>query len=408
MRVCATGLWHLGVVTAACLASVGHEVTAFDGDVQRIAELRGGRLPVAEPGLEELVRAGLESGRLSFFDNRGQALDGAEVLWIAYDTPVDDDDRADVDFAVRRRTELIEELSDDAFVVVSSQLPVGTTRRLERKRIAYIPENLRLGSAIDAFMHPDRVVVGLDSDDNRAVVERLLAPVTDRLEWTNVESAEMTKHALNALATSVTFANEIATLCERVGADAHDVARGLKTDARIGPRIPHPRPCVRGRDARTRRRGLDQDRRPRGRQRAVAVGDSSEQRGAPALAAANGRVSAQQERWAGRGVGARLQGRDRHPAAVERTDLVRGTRAARRDVRTHDPAIHALPPDLPGDIVLCATAAEALDGTAALVVATPWPEFRAVEPGELIARMREPNVVDTTGALRDTVGRDPR
>jgi UDPglucose 6-dehydrogenase len=410
MRVCVAGLWHLGVVTAACLASVGHDIAAFDEDGERITELRSAQLPVAEPGLEELVRAGLESGRLSFFDEPGDALAGADVLWIAYDTPVDDDDLADVDFVVARAAALMAALPEQAFVIVSSQLPVGTTRRFERERIAYVPENLRLGSAIEAFMSPDRVVVGIDSERDRALVARLLAPVTDRVEWMGFESAEMTKHALNAfLATSVTFANEIATLCERVGADAHEVARGLKTDVRIGPRAYlSPGPAFAGGTLARDVEFLTET--------AALEGVS-----APLLSAV--RPSNEEHRqWPRRTVESLLNG-SAGPVAVWGLAYKVGTDTLRRSsaltlclalaregvtVRTHDPAVRALPPDVPKEILLCSTAAEALDDAAALVVATPWPQFRDVEPDELVARMRSPNVVDTTGALADTLGMDPR
>ena len=159
------------------------------------------------------------------------AVDGADVVWVAYDTPVDDEDRADVDYVVERASRLFPYLSSGTLVLISSQLPVGTTRRLEQAyaasgqhgsvSFAYSPENLRLGKAITAFTQPDRVVVGVRSAADQARVSALLEPFTDRIEWMSVESAEMTKHALNAfLATSVTFINEIAVLCEQVGADA--------------------------------------------------------------------------------------------------------------------------------------------------------------------------------------------
>src|SRR5262249_7302954 len=175
------------------------------------------------------------------------AVRDADVVWVTVDTPVDDEDRADVESVVRGVAALFPHLRNGALVLTSSQVPVGTTRRLEamfaeaaagrRVGFAYSPENLRLGKAIEVFTRPDRVVAGVRSPEDRATIERLLAPFTDRIEWMSVESAEMTKHALNAfLATSVTFINEIAALCEQVGADAKEVERGLKSEARIGPR----------------------------------------------------------------------------------------------------------------------------------------------------------------------------
>lgn len=247
MKVAVLGLWHLGTVTAAGLASVGHDVTGLDDDAATIASLAGGKAPLFEPGLDDLVAAGIASGRLHFTDDITAGAAQADVLWVAFDTPVDDDDRADIEFVLARVRQALPALRDGTIVLVSSQLPVGSTRALESwadtqlpdrtLHFACAPENLRLGKAIDVFLHPDRIVVGVRDDAVRTGLEPLLTPLTDRIEWMSVESAEMTKHAINAfLATSVTFANEIAALCELVGADAKDVERGLKSETRIGPK----------------------------------------------------------------------------------------------------------------------------------------------------------------------------
>ena len=226
MNVCVTGLWHLGTVTAACLASAGHDVTGLDFDAAIVSTLATGKAPLFEPGLDDLVKAGLASGQLHFTTDEAAAVNHADIVWIAYDTPVDDDDRADVTCVTERATRVFPHLRDEALVLISSQVPVGTTRQLEltfateargrRVGFAYSPENLRLGNAISAFSQPDRVVVGVRSTADRARVAALLRPFTERIEWMSVESAEMTKHALNAfLATSVTFINEIVALCEQ-------------------------------------------------------------------------------------------------------------------------------------------------------------------------------------------------
>jgi UDPglucose 6-dehydrogenase len=247
VKVCVVGLWHLGTVIAACLASGGHDVVGLDFDADTVRNLKAGEPPIFEPGLEDLIKRGLREGRLRFTSDVVDALRDAEIVWIAYDTPVDDDDRADVEFVVGRVARLFPHLRAGMLVLISSQLPVGTTRRLEQAcpnksvTFAYSPENLRLGKAIGVFTQPDRVVVGTRGEADRARIAALLRPFiedparTDRIEWMSVESAEMTKHALNAfLATSVTFINEIAALCEQVGADAKEVERGLKSESRIG------------------------------------------------------------------------------------------------------------------------------------------------------------------------------
>jgi len=239
------GLWHLGSVTAACLASVGHEVVGLDSNVEFIARLTQGRAPLFEPNLDNLISDGISSGCLQFTSDTATACKDAQVLWVAFDTPVDDGDIADIDFVMDQVKSALKFLPINALVVVSSQLPVGSVAKLEsyakeffskrQIRFACSPENLRLGKAVNVFLDPDRIVVGVRSDADRIVLERLLHPISKKIEWMSVEAAEMTKHAINAfLATSVAFANEIAAICELVGADAKEVERGLKTEARIG------------------------------------------------------------------------------------------------------------------------------------------------------------------------------
>jgi UDPglucose 6-dehydrogenase len=217
----------------------------MDFDEARVANLSKGFAPIFEPGLEELIRRGLSSGKLRFTGAVNDAKD-IDVLWVAYDTPVDDDN-ADPDFVMAQIEHALLGMSRDVVVLISSQLPVGSVRRLEyadtlnrgtpQLKVAYSPENLRLGRAVDDFLHPKRIVVGVRSSRDRDLLHGLLSSITESIEWMSVESAEMTKHAVNAfLAASVAFANEIASICESVGADAKEVERGLKTENRIGPR----------------------------------------------------------------------------------------------------------------------------------------------------------------------------
>lgn len=243
MNVCVYGLWHLGSVTAACLASGGCNVTGLDEAPDVIENLSSGQAPLFEPGLNDLIREGIEAGHLRFTTSAAEALRNADVLWIAFDTPVSEEDQADVNYVVSRVKKQLPLLEPGALVVVSSQLPVGSVRELEQRcgrediSFAALPENLRLGKAIEVFTKPDRVIAGVRSDKDRVRISAMLAPFTQRIEWMSVESAEMTKHAINAfLATSVVFINEIATICEEVGADAKEVERGLKSESRIGPR----------------------------------------------------------------------------------------------------------------------------------------------------------------------------
>ena len=247
MRICVLGLWHLGSVTAAGLAALGHQVIGLDFDEQRISDLSKGIAPLFEPGLEDLIRQGLSTGNLRFSSMMEYAMQDLDVLWVAYDTPVDEDDNADTAFVMAQIERALVGMNEDALVLVSSQLPVGSVRRLEqfaasngngrRLKAAYSPENLRLGSAVNDFLHPGRIVAGIRSSLDKELLHPLFASITESIEWMSVESAEMTKHAINAfLGTSVVFANELAAICESVGADAKEVERGLKSEARIGPR----------------------------------------------------------------------------------------------------------------------------------------------------------------------------
>ncbi|MFH1620222.1 MAG: nucleotide sugar dehydrogenase [bacterium] len=247
MKICVYGLWHLGCVTAACMADLGFDVCGLDDDAGVIKKLASGAAPIFEPGLDERIRKGLASGRLSFSADMEKAFSGADVLWVAFDTPVDDEDRADIGYVERKTLQSLEYLRGGGKVVISSQAPVGFVRALEQAcakkypgkelLFAVSPENLRLGNALAIFSNPDRMVIGVRSEAHIAAFEPLFSKITTRLEWMRTESAEMTKHAINSfLAMSVVFANEVAGICESVGADAAEVARGLKTEERIGPK----------------------------------------------------------------------------------------------------------------------------------------------------------------------------
>jgi UDPglucose 6-dehydrogenase len=246
MKICVLGLWHLGSVTAAGLAALGHQVVGVDFDETRIANLRKGIAPIFEPGLDVLINREISSGNLRFSSDLSDAIKDIDVLWVAYDTPVDDQDNADTGFVMSQAERAVLAVSAEVLVLVSSQLPVGSLRRLEqsfaskngsrRLKIAYCPENLRLGTALQNFLHPERMVVGIRSSLDEEPLRKFLGSITESIVWMSIESAEMTKHAINAFfATSITFANEIASICEAVGADAKEVERGLKTEGRIGP-----------------------------------------------------------------------------------------------------------------------------------------------------------------------------
>jgi len=421
MKICVMGLWHLGTVTAACLAESGHQVVGLDFDGAVINGLQTGKPPLQEPGLEDLIRKGLGDQRLYFTTDSARALEGAEVVWIAYDTPVDDEDRADVDHVRDRVKRIFPLLRDGMLVLISSQLPVGSTGRLEREfseafpgrqvTFAYSPENLRLGKAISVFMKPDRVVAGVRTNLDKDRLGMLFRQFTERIEWMSVESAEMTKHALNAfLALSVTFANEIAALCEQVGADAKEVERGLKSEERIGPKAYlAPGTAFAGGTLARDVAFLTQ------------VGASH---GLPSHLLKAVRESNDEHRqWVGKKLRTLLGPLSGQRVAIwgltykPGTDTLRrslsvelGTWLAGEGVRVvaYDPAVKKLPDELAGSMTLYDSPLTAASGAAALVVATEWPEFKNVKADDLAAAMPKPIVIDPNRHLASTLGNDRR
>ncbi len=395
MNVCVQGLWHLGVVIAASLASLGHRVVGLDVNTGNIDQLSKGKPPLFEPGLEDLVVSGLASGRLSFSPNP-QAVSDAELLWVAYDTPVDEEDNADVEFVIREFEKSLPHLASGSMVLVSSQMPVGSVRRLEEimsrqfpvKHIEFAcsPENLQLGKALDVFLKPDRIVVGVRSDSGRQKLERLLRPLTDRIEWMSVESAEMTKHAINAfLATSVTFANEIASICEDVGADAKEVERGLKTESRIGPKAYlSPGGAFAGGT-------LARD--------VAFLGDVAAELNltTPLLSSVRPSNEAHKQ-WAARKMQSLFPDLSKMRVAVWGLTYKPGTDTLRRSMsvelcnwlmasgakaQVHDPAVKALPVEWSGKVKRSDDPITALTGAQVLVMATEWPEYRQVTANEI-------------------------
>ncbi len=245
LKIAVLGLWHLGSVTAGCLAASGHRVMAWDPNASRLAKLKHGVIPVEEPGLQQAIQKGIFSGKIRFCDTRKQAVQDCDVVWITFDTPVDNRDRALSSVVEKQVLQALPESNKSALFILSSQLPVLTTRGLEKaarrkgcpRTFAVIPENLRLGQAMDVFLSPDRVVAGIRNLKSRSLIEKIYRPITRNIVFMGVESAEMTKHAINGfLAASVTFMNEVARICEATGADAREVEQGLKTENRIGPK----------------------------------------------------------------------------------------------------------------------------------------------------------------------------
>ncbi len=413
MNLVVLGLWHLGCVTAACCAE-RFSVTGLDFDDALIAALREAKAPLFEPGLDDLLRAGLDSGRLRFTtDPADAALHAADVLWVCDDTPVDENDVADVPYVLDRLARCLPALRPDAVVLISSQIPAGTCRALEARfpgvAFACSPENLRLGKALDIFRHPERIVVGTRTPETRAALAPLFAPFCDDLLWMRSESAEMTKHGINAwLALSVTFANEIARLCEAVGADAREVERGLRSEPRIGQKA-YIRPGgafaggTLARDVVALTRLAREHGDPAALFPAILAGNDAHKDWALT------RLRTLFDPLAGSTVAVLgltyKPGTDtlRRSGAVE---LAAKLLAAGVTVRCYDPAVTALPPELSG-ATLCPAMESALADADAAVVATEWPQIKAGDWPSLVHRMRRAVVIDANGFLNLRTGQIP-
>ncbi|MEO0762371.1 MAG: UDP-glucose/GDP-mannose dehydrogenase family protein, partial [Pseudomonadota bacterium] len=257
MRIAMIGAGYVGLVSGACLSDFGHEVRVIDLNAGKIEMLRTGGVPIYEPGLDDLIARNVEGGRLSFTTDLATAIEGAEAVFIAVGTPTRrGDGHADLTYVFAAAEDVARAMTGHAVVVCKSTVPVGTNAEVARRMravnpdldfdVASNPEFLREGAAIEDFMRPDRVVVGVESARAEAVMREIYRPLNIRetpVLVTSLESAEIIKYAANAfLATKITFINEIADLCERTGADVQHVAKGIGLDGRIGSKFLHPGP----------------------------------------------------------------------------------------------------------------------------------------------------------------------
>src|SRR5271165_3812188 len=408
MKIAVLGLWHLGCVTAACCAKF-REVVGLDFDPQTIENLRAGRPPIFEPGLNDLIRDGLDSGRLSFESDPAVALKDAELLWVAYDTPVDEDDRADLTTVLYGIHCCAPYLDENAIVLISSQITAGTCRSMEKmypgKRFACSPENLRLGKAIEIFLHQDRIILGTRGDDDAARISELLRHFTTNIIPVSTESAEMIKHAINSfLALSITFMNEIARICEKVGADAREVEHGLKSETRIGPKayLSPGGPFAGGtlaRDVVT----LDH----------LASHLGEELFLIPAIKISND----QHKRWAIQKLREELGSLSGKRVTIlgltykPNTDTLRRSLAVELcrllesegvEIRAFDPVVKALPDNLQ-NVNLFRNIEQAASGSDALVVCTEWPQLLESDWPSIVSALRRATVIDANGFLLSKV-----
>jgi UDPglucose 6-dehydrogenase len=257
MHIAMVGSGYVGLVTGACLADFGMDVTCVDNDERKISMLKNGQIPIYEPGLDALVAKNAKAGRLRFTTELREAVESALAVFIAVGTPPKEDGSADLTYVVQVAEAIADYMNGYKVVVTKSTVPIGTGQLIERTikertggkypfSVVSNPEFLREGSAIGDFMRPDRVVIGARDQQAIAIMKDIYAPlylIETPFVITNVESSELIKYASNAfLATKITFINEVARICEKLGADVHHVAKGMGLDGRIGPKFLHPGP----------------------------------------------------------------------------------------------------------------------------------------------------------------------
>ena len=409
--IAVVGLWHLGSVIAASWAELGHRVVGIDRSAQVVGRLEAGGAPIREAGLDALIKTGVARGRLSFTTD-ARAVADSDFLFIAFDTPVDDEDRldlAELDQAIRAA---VPHLKDGAVVVVSSQVPVGTCggwrRELQRSsrhkavELVCAPENLSLGDAVRCYLHPDRVVVGAEDAAALDRVRALFAPMKAPFVTMSLASAEMAKHALNSfLATSVSFINEIATLCEVTGTDVLSVVEALKADPRIGPRAFLAAGL--GFAGGTLARDI-QVLREVGRTRRVTTplleSVLEVNRGRAGLVVR--RLLDRYSKISGLGVGVLGLTYKAGTSTLRRSvalEVIKTLSGAGATVRAFDPKADLSELDGSARFEVAADAYEAAQGASALLILTEWPEFAQLDYDRILSLMEEPVVIDGKNLL---------
>jgi UDPglucose 6-dehydrogenase len=406
------GSGYVGLVTGTCFAEFGVDVTCIDNDPHKIEALERGKIPIYEPGLEELVERNIHSGRLHFTTDLKAGVENALVVFIAVGTPPREDGSADLRYVDEVAEAIGRNLNGYKVVVTKSTVPIGTGERIRgiiekhntggaRFDVVSNPEFLREGSAIEDFMHPDRVVIGADSDQAIAIMRDLYAPlylIETPIVITNVSSSEMIKYASNAfLATKISFINEMAEICERVGADVHHVAKGMGLDKRINPKFLHPGPGYGGSCFPKDTSALVQIAQERGyRLRIVeAVLEVNRERRAAMLA----KVRRLLPDLAGRTIAALGLAFKPNTDDVRDSpaiDILLETLRAGARVRVYDPAAMETSRPLLGEerVTWCHDAYDAAAGADLLVIFTEWNQFRKLDLERLRTLLASPRIVD--------------
>jgi len=411
MRIAMIGTGYVGLVSGACFSEFGASVTCVDQDAAKIAGLQRGEMPIYEPGLAALVAANAGAGRLSFTTDLEAAVAGVDAVFIAVGTPSRrGDGHADLSYVFAAAEAIGRALSEPSVVVTKSTVPVGTgyqvaailhgARPQGGVEVAANPEFLREGSAIDDFMRPDRVVIGADSERARTVLRQLYRPlylIETPMLFTDLATAELIKYAANAfLATKITFINEIADLCEALGADIQDVARGIGLDGRIGRKFLHAGPGFGGSCFPKDCRALARTAGEAGSGLAIVetvlrVNEDRKHRMADKIAAACGGSLA--------GKSLAVLGLTFKPNTDDMRDapsleILPRLLAGGASIRAYDPEGMAEAKRLMPELVYCRDAYQAMEGADALILLTEWNEFRGLDLDRVRDLLTSPLVID--------------
>jgi len=411
MRVAMIGTGYVGLVSGACFADFGHEVTCVDKDTGKIAALEHGEVPIYEPGLNDLVAVNMRAGRLKFTTDLPSAVADADAVFIAVGTPSRrGDGHADLSYVFAAAREIAGALSGFTVVITKSTVPVGTGDEVERIirevrpnvecAVVSNPEFLREGAAIQDFKHPDRIVVGTADARAREAMTELYRPLflnRSAILFTDRRTAELIKYAANAfLATKITFINEIADLAEKVGADVQEIARGIGLDNRIGAKFLHAGPgfggsCFPKDSVALIKTGQDHNSPLRIVEAVVAVNDARKRAMARKVAAALGGEL--------RGKTIAVLGLTFKPNTDDMRDspsipLVTALQDLGAKVRAFDPVGMEQAKPLLANVTFCDDAYSCAEGASALVIVTEWEQFRALDFARLKAVMERPVLVD--------------
>jgi UDPglucose 6-dehydrogenase len=411
MRIAVIGTGYVGLVSGACFSEFGLDVVCVDKDAAKIAGLKAGKMPIYEPGLEALVANSVHAKRLSFSTDLKASVKSADAVFIAVGTPSRrGDGHADLSYVHDAAREIAEAMDHYTVVVTKSTVPVGTGREVARIiretrpsadfDVCSNPEFLREGSAIGDFMRPDRVVIGADSDLAREVMRRLYRPlylIETPIVFTSIETAELIKYAANTfLATKITFINEIADLCEKVGANVNDVARGIGLDGRIGRKFLHAGPGYGGSCFPKDTLALVKTAQDYGAplkivETVVAVNDARKPAMADRVIAALG-GSVKGKTVAALGLTFKPNTDDMRDSPS--LGILPALQKAGATIRAFDPEGMDEARKLMPDLTYCKDAYDCMTGADALVLITEWNEFRALDIGRVKSLLREPVLVD--------------